>query len=282
MTAEMRRLLLVLLVACSDRSAPAKPAPVVPPPAVVTVDAAPPPSVDLGPLGAEAPVWPDATGPAGPVAFKRDFSKPGTWRYAYRQNMTMTMNAEGDVMVNAIQAKGTLTVESKRDGTATATMDAHATTHIAGSSGPAVSVPLQHTLELGELGANKLDDSQAALLAILVPVPPKPLRVGESFEIPFVMPVQGIPGLTSVTGQMTFRFEGYSKVGARTCARFTSRLAMDEKRGDALVKMKLDGRVCLDPSDAAVVVTHQVIDIKLASKGPMEMSFAGVLGLDRT
>ncbi|MEJ7602380.1 MAG: hypothetical protein WKG01_31085 [Kofleriaceae bacterium] len=274
----MRRLILVLLAACSDRSAPPKSAP---PPVVIVDGAAPAPSIDLGPLGAEPPVWPDATGPAGPVTFAHDFSKPGTWRHTYRQNMTMTANFEGDIMINPIQAKGTLTIESQRNRTAKATLDAVARSFGAGSGLPNTSAPLQMVLELPETGSAKTDDPQAAMLAILMPTPPRPLRVGESFEVPFMVPVTGIPGLTSVTGPMTFKFAGYSQIGTRTCARFTSRLAIDETRGDAKVKMKLDGRLCLDPADASVVVSHQVIDVKVVSKGPIEMSFAGVLGLDR-
>lgn len=276
----MRAIGLLLLVACSDREAnPAVVAVVTP-----TPDApAPAPPADRGPLSAEAPVWPEATGPAGPITFKRDFKKPGSWLYDYRQNVTLTADIMGDIRVNAIQAKGTLAVESKRDGTAIARLSANLIAQEAGDKSRQQSGPMSMELPLDETGVAHTKDDQAALVALLLPFPSKPMKVGDTESVRFKLPVSGVPGMAEVEGPLTFKLVGFSKLGTRTCARFDTKLALDKTHATAHVKMSLTGKVCVDPADGAVVGSFLAIDMRASDRGkdPVDMSFAGVLGLDR-
>jgi hypothetical protein len=278
----MQRLLVVItLVACGDREAP--PLVIVAPPVVVPDAAAPEKPVDRGPLSAEPPVWPDAAGPSSPVAFKRNFKKPGSWLYDYRQNMTMTASVGPAPSVSAVQAKGTLTVESKRDGNAVASLSAEVTSHEVGEP-PDHAGPLTMELPLDETGTVDTVDSETAMVALLLPVPTKPMKIGDTDAVRFRLPITGnLFPMSSVSGPLTFKLVGYSKIGSRTCARFDTSLAIEEKRGGSHVKMTVAGKVCIDPADGAVVASFLAIDMKIASGGadPMDMSFAGVLGLDR-
>jgi hypothetical protein len=274
----MHRVLIVVALGCGNRESTPTPAP-----APVAADAAAPVKrVDRGPLSAEPPVWPDATGPAGPVTFVRDFKKSGSWHYDYRQNMTMTAAVSRSPHVSAMQAKGTLTVDSKRDGTAIARLSADLEAQDVGE------VDRQRThmsfeLTLDEKTIRDTDDSQAAMVALLLPFPAKPMKIGDTDSFPFTLPVTGVSGLASVSGPLTLTLVGYSKLAGRTCARFDTKLAISEQHGTGRVTMTLDGKVCIDPADAAVVASFLAIDMKLVSRGPdgIDMSLAGVLALDR-
>jgi len=270
----MHRALIVVALGCGNRESP--PAPIAP----AAPDA--PKPMDRGPLSAEPPVWPDATGQAGPISFERDFKKPGSWHYDYRQNMTMTAALSGSPHVTAMQAKGTLTIDSKQDGTAVARLSAALDAQDVGD-GDRQRTRMSFELSLDENVVRDTDDSQAAMVALLLPLPAKPMKIGDTDSFPFTLPVSGINGLASVSGPLTLKLVGYSKLAGRTCARFDTQLAIREQHGTSIVNMTLDGKVCLDPADAAVVASFLAIDMKLETRGPdsVDMSFAGVLGLDR-
>ncbi len=211
---------------------------------------------------------------AGPVdktqphAFKRDFGKAGSWQFDYQQRMTMGKDA--------LEASGVLRVDSSGDHTAIATLDASMTV-----SGHSEKVPAT-TFQLAEDGSapKTVDgDESRALTDLLMPLPHKPLRVGESETTTYTMPAN-LGAVTSISGPLTLELTGYDTVGGRRCAEITTTLRVDDKSNGA--KMTIDGTSCLDVGDALVVKSKLDIDMELAgSSTTPAMKFAGVLTLAR-
>lgn len=263
--------LVILLVACGEPPKPKQPAS----PAPVT------PAAPANPLAAKLPVWSDVAGPDGPVAFKRDFKKPGSWSYGYTHDLTLTGGVHGRSDVTPMKSKGSLAVESQGDGTAVIRLTTNTT--VQGDSGPIEMEPQVIELPLGETGLAQAKDNNAALLALLFPIPSKPMMVGETESVQFSLPVTGIPGMTSAGAPLDFKLVGFSKLGGRTCARFDTSLVIDVKQAAAHVTLQLAGRTCLDPTDGALVASFLAMDMRITNTGdqPIDMSIAGTMALDR-
>ncbi len=203
-----------------------------------------------------------------PHVFKRDFGKAGSWRYDYKQRMTM----DKDV----VEASGELRIDSRRDHTAAATLDASMT--VGGHREKVPATTFQLTEDASAPKTVDGDESRA-LTDLLVPLPHKPLGIGDSDTTTFTMPAN-LGAVTSISGPLTLELTGYDTVGGRRCAKVKTTLRVDDKSNGA--KMTIDGTSCLDLVDALVVDSKLDIDMELAgSSTTPAMKFTGVLELAR-
>ncbi|MDM8526344.1 hypothetical protein QUF80_23440 [Desulfococcaceae bacterium HSG8] len=62
------------------------------------------------------------------------------------------------------------------------------------------------------------NSSQDMLLRMLFPLPPKPIKIGESVDVPAQMPFNAMGSLLQVTGHSRITLTRYVKTGGRTCA----------------------------------------------------------------
>ena len=212
---------------------------------------------------------------AGPVdetqphAFKRDFGKAGSWRFDYKQRMTMNKDV--------VEASGELRIDSSRDHTAAAKLDASMVV-----GGRTEKVPPTEFQLVEDASAPKTadGDENRALTDLLMPFPHKPLGVGDSDTMTYTMPANLGGRATSISGPLTLKLTGYDTVAGRRCAKLTTTLRVDDT--SAAASLKIDGTSCLDVSDGLVVKSKLDIDMEVSgSNSTPAMKFAGVLELAR-
>jgi hypothetical protein len=192
--------------------------------------------------------WADAKGPAGPLSFSRKLRTPGRWLFAG----TMEANLDD------IGAKLTIELSTTGDGTArmmsTVTPDGG-------------DREQRNEITFDEAGRSEQDPT-GALVAVLWPIPPR-LRVGESAIAPFAFPFN-VQGRSKSDWTQTVTFVGYSRVGAITCARFTSTAVMElpDDGAGSFGRAMYGAQFCLDPADGMIVAS--------ANEMTSEMSVVGM------
>jgi hypothetical protein len=76
-----------------------------------------------------------------------------------------------------------------------------------------------------EDGSMKLGNSaQELLLKTLFPLPPTPLKIGESVSIPAQMPFNAMGSLLHVTGNSEIKLAGYVQINGKTCAKLQTEI----------------------------------------------------------
>lgn len=183
----------------------------------------------LGELAKTA--YPEAKPPDTPPVLQWDFSAKGVRGYAYEQTVkaNMDMGAPmpgGGKMDQTISSKGKLLVKSLGDHTArmvlqdltmTMTVDFPGREKPESMESTFPTVVIQGMREDGSLKTG--DSSQEALLALLFPLPPKALKVGESVDVPDHMPFNAMGSLLMVQGRSRITLTKYVTIGGHRCAR---------------------------------------------------------------
>jgi hypothetical protein len=176
--------------------------------------------------------FPEAEAPAEAVPFRWDFSGDEVHAYAYSHQVKMrgligfahaaTVDSDSEA-----HAKGRWLIKGKGDATADIVMtdlkmtikpnpdlgDEQDTTQM--------TIPTMVVQGLQEDGSlSTRPTSQEMLMKLLFPLPPDPLNVGESVDVPMKMPFNAMGSLLEVRGRSRITLSKYVKVADRTCARF--------------------------------------------------------------
>jgi hypothetical protein len=99
-------------------------------------------------------------------------------------------------------------------------------------------IVIQGFQEDGKLSAEMRGNPQEALMRVLFPLPPKPLKVGESVDLPMRMPFNVMGTQLFATGRCRAKLTGYVDIAGHTCAR----LEGDIDISDLKVPQELRGK----------------------------------------
>jgi hypothetical protein len=124
-------------------------------------------------------------------------------------------------------------------------------------------------------------DPDRAMTALLMPVPSKPLAVGETETTTFSMPNSLGGSNAPLTGPMTLTFVGYDQAQARRCARLDTTIRLQATAGGMTAKVAMNGRACIDPTDGMVVTSTLDATMEVSGAG-QAMTMTTTLELART
>jgi hypothetical protein len=220
---------------------------------------------------------PTTAGSDEALVLARDFSKAGSWRFDYRQDMKLGMQP-GEA--TQVATRGELALDSKGDHTAKATL----TAELKSPDGTAAAKPAPLEFTVGERAELTPEvKPERALTALLLPLPSKPLRVGERDTRTFVFPVDIQGQQSGVSGPLTLTFTGYDTVNGRRCANISSTLRIDETVATSKVRVHVDGTACVDVQDTFVIKSKLVIDLAMVDDDAAKLStsMGGTLELTR-
>lgn len=176
---------------------------------------------DLGDIKAEP-----AEAPQDAVLLRWDFAKPQTMAFDYTQTVknTSEMGGQSGITQN-LESAGTLLMKSEGDKTARMVLKdikAQMQAAVPGKSAIAptsVNLPVQVVSGIQENGSISGGNSQQELLVrLLFPLPPGPIKQGETAEIPVKFPFNMMGSPLDATGLLRTKLVRFVKVGGRLCA----------------------------------------------------------------
>lgn len=176
---------------------------------------------DLGDIKAEP-----TEAPQDAVSLRWDFVTPRTMAYDYTQTVknTSEMGGQSGITQN-LESSGTLLMKSERDKTARMVLKdikAQMNAAVPGKSeiSPAsMDLPVQVVSGIQENGSISGGNSeQEVLVKLLFPLPPGPLKQGETAEIPVKIPFNMMGSVLDATGLLRTKLVRFVKVGGRLCA----------------------------------------------------------------
>jgi hypothetical protein len=169
--------------------------------------------------------------PSEPPVFRWDFSKADVAHtYSYEQevrsrtDMGSSFGGKSGDMGQEMSAKGILLIKSQGDSTADMVLkDIKMSMKIdMGEDGPKTmeqKMPPFVVQGMKEDGSGSFGSSyQDMLLKMLFLLPLKPLKVGESVDVPAQMPFNAMGSMLQVNGRSRITLTRYVKIGKRTCA----------------------------------------------------------------
>lgn len=187
----------------------------------------------LGEVGVK--LYREAEAPQEAPLLRWDFSKPVIHAYDYTQKMAATMDFDmGDGKspeANTDITAGTLLIKSKGNRAATLVMkDMKATSKMRpGEEKQTMKFPAVVVQGVKENGSMKTgSSSEGLLLRFMFPLPPKPLRVGESVAVPASIPFYAMGSVLSVEGVFTITLMKYVTIDGRRCARLDTSIDVSE------------------------------------------------------
>ena len=169
--------------------------------------------------------------PSADPIFRWDFSKAqAVYTYAYEQevrnktDMGSSFGGKSGDMGQEMSANGLLLIKSQGDSTAELVMkDIKMSAKV--DMGTGEPKTMEQQMPIFVVQGMKEDDSgsfgnssQDMLLKMLFPLPPKPLKVGASVNVPVQMPFNAIGSMLQVTGRSRITLTRYVKIGEHTCA----------------------------------------------------------------
>ena len=173
----------------------------------------------------------EANPPSAAPVFRWDFSKPNVVHaYTYEQEVRIKMDIGASLGGNSddtspeMSAKGALLVKSQGDNTANLVLkDVQMSMKIdTGEDEPKTvkqKMPLRVLQGMKEDGSGSFgNNSQDMALKVLFPLPTKPLKVGDSVDVPAQMPFNAMGSMLQFKGHSRITLTRYVKIGKRTCA----------------------------------------------------------------
>ena len=177
--------------------------------------------------------YPKVDPPAEAPVFLWDFSKEHVHTYAFEQENRSTMATDEEIeddshdRGNETSVKGSLLFKSNGDKTAKLVLqDLKISTKMIMGDGEVQTmendgIPPMVLDGIKEDGSGPLGYSSVEMLfKIMFPLPPEPLQVGESIDIPAQIPFSAIGSLLYAKGRCRITLTRYVAIGDRTCARF--------------------------------------------------------------
>jgi hypothetical protein len=175
---------------------------------------------------------PEAESPPEAPSLRWDFSKPVVHAYDHVQTMESTMSLGMDMKLDAA---GTVLLRSKGNDVAALVMKDMKMNMASkmGTGGEEQTMksepPVFVVPGVKEDGSMKTGNSSAEIfLQFLFPLPPKPLRVGESAAVPATMPFNAMGSVLSVEGTSTITLTKYVMIDGRRCARLETNIDVPE------------------------------------------------------
>ena len=163
--------------------------------------------------------------------FRWDFSKAQVVHtYAYAQelrsktDMGSSFGGKSSDMGQEISVKGVLLIKSQGDSTAELVLR-EMKVSMKMDMGEGEPKTMEHQMPpfvvqgMKEDGSGSFgNSSQDMLLKMLFPLPSKPIKIGESVDIPWQMPFNAMGPILRVTGRSRITLTRYVTIGERTCA----------------------------------------------------------------
>jgi hypothetical protein len=183
----------------------------------------------------------ETNAPSALKEYKWDFSSEATHTYSYEQDVEMDADfgdfdgGKTPTSGQSMTSKGSLLVKSKGDGTADIVLkDIKAKTEMDFGKGEETKT-MEQTLPpsviqgMREDGSGSVgDSSQNTMLKLLFPLPTKPLKVGESVDIPTSMPFNARGSMLHVKGYMRVTLARYVTIGDGVYAQFNIKIDIAE------------------------------------------------------
>jgi hypothetical protein len=183
----------------------------------------------------------ETNAPSALKEYRWDFSSEATHTYSYEQDIEMDADfgdfggGKTPASGQSITAKGSLLVKSKGNGTADIVLkDIKTKTEMNFGNGEEPKTMEQTsppTVMQGmrEDGSGSVgDSSQNAMLKLLFPLPTKPLKVGESVDIPASMPFNAMGSMLHVKGHVRVTLARYVTIGNGVYAQFNIKIDIAE------------------------------------------------------
>ena len=183
--------------------------------------------------------YPKAKAPEKPPLLRWDFSGNKVYAYDYRQELKNKYDMGGPAPVKdaeqVIEGKGKLLLKSRGNRTANLVLKdmqvemkitkmGFETKDKTPGSMKLKKFPPIVVQGVKEDSAMKVaNSSQEMLIKLLFPLPPKPLKVGESADVPAFLPFNAMGSLLHVTGESTITLTSYVTINGRTCARLETK-----------------------------------------------------------
>jgi len=183
--------------------------------------------------------YPKAKSPEKPPLLRWDFSGNKVYAYDYTQELKNKYDMGGPAPVKnaeqVIEGKGKLLLKSRGDRTANLVLKdmqmgmkitkmGFETKDKTPGSMKIKQFPPIVVQSVKEDSTMKIaNSSQEMLIKLLFPLPPKPLKVGESADVPAFMPFNVSGSLLHVTGKSTITLTNYVTINGRTCARLETK-----------------------------------------------------------
>ena len=177
--------------------------------------------------------YPSLASPDSAPLLRWDFS--GTKVYPYNFSQTMIMmsemddmfgNGNGMISTQNMEGYGRLSLKSEGDHVARLVINdltIRTEMNSPDSNEPKVMnqqappIIIQGIEEDGRMKSG--DSSQDLLLKTLFPLPPSPLKIGDSVSVPAQMPFNAMGSLLYVTGHSKIELMDYVQINGRTCAK---------------------------------------------------------------
>lgn len=168
---------------------------------------------------------------AEPLSIRFDFSGKRVYAFDYTQQAenlsTMSgMPKETGPVKQKMDLTGTMVLKSKGDKTGTLVLKAlkaSVTMEVKKEEPPRTMQMEAPTMAVPDVKEDGSMDGGAAtaqpLLKLTFPMPPKPLKPGESVEVPVTMPFNAMGSMLTVKGTAKITHAGYFNVAGKNCAR---------------------------------------------------------------
>lgn len=185
----------------------------------------------------EAERYPSARAPETVPVFKWKFSEKRDYRYRYEQTSTGRMHGSGAESETSTKtsAAGDLVVRSNGDGTARLVLEnVKAKSSLdGGESGHEFSQDLPTAVLAGLRDDGTVESaasSQQALVRLLFPLPAKPLKVGESADLPIEIPFSAMGSSFPAKGALHLTNVGWVMLGKRLCVELRGETTFQDLR----------------------------------------------------
>lgn len=206
-------------------------------------------------------------------AFRWDFSKAGTRSYAFSQTMSNRSLLRSSEHTARAEASGFVDIVSSGDGKAKLVLrdielrpDGSQQPH----SMPTVVIP--DVREDGSVAG--IGDPRSALMALLMPLPPKPLAIGEVQELPLQVPVNAQGSPLTLQGTAKVRLTGFAQVDGQRCGVLSAVIDISklevpkELSGSYQASIKGTATVHFDPLQHSLVRTEVAIVMSMKTAIP--------------
>lgn len=171
-----------------------------------------------------------ATTPEGKIKIRFDFANVGTTEYIFTQT-SVTGSSTGENGMNSMEAA--LIITSKGGGVADVTIK-----DINVKGAQAQTEPI-YLMNMKDDGTGDWDRAQGALIKMLFPIPQEELALGESADVPLIMPFNAGSSVFPCRGKSTVTLTRFADIGGRTCAQLDVIIDVTELEVPVEMKDKL-------------------------------------------
>lgn len=183
----------------------------------------------------EAVGHPSVAAPAEPLLPRWDFAAGRDWRYRFRQQAQTRVEVASappereNVTLQSVQGSGTFLLKGG-GGVAEARLKDYLVRKQVepGKGKPAKTVEQTYAFQVlsrvGEDGAPRIWRDRDVALGALLALPPRPLALGESADVPVRIPFEAGGSVLEVEGLIRITLADFVEIGGRLCARLDAEI----------------------------------------------------------